>query len=124
MKPETHKAMSAFPTITTEALNERLAVSKPFQLWNVLTDEYFKGDMIPGSQRLPLDHVGRAVSNIGLEKSAEIVVYCADVNCPFSGQAAEKLLALGYTNVRAYEGGVGAWREAGHSIVKVELQTA
>jgi rhodanese-related sulfurtransferase len=116
--------MSTVRTISTEELADRLSLPTPFQFWNVLGDEYFKGDLILGSQRLPSDNIGRALSTVGLVKDAEIVVYCADINCPISRQAAEKLVALGYTNVRAYEGGVGAWRDAGHPIVRLQLQTA
>ena len=32
--------------------------------------------------------------------------------------AAEKLAALGYTNVRPFEGGLSAWKEAGRRVEK------
>ena len=112
--------MSALPTISTEALAERLTIPTPFQLWNVLNDDYFNGTFLPGSLRLPSDNVGRIVAALGLAKHAEIVVYCAGEHCPSSRSAAEKLIALGYTNVRAYEGGLEAWANAGHPIVRIE----
>lgn len=109
--------MSDLPQITTEALAARLAVAAPFHFWNVLTDDYFHGEFIPGSQRLPSDRIGKEVARLALAKDAEIVTYCAGPTCPQSRQAAEKLIALGYTNVRAYEGGVEAWKGAGHPTV-------
>ena len=36
--------------------------------------------------------------------------------CPLSRMAAEKLVKLGYENIRAHEGGLEEWRAAGLSI--------
>lgn len=56
----------------------------------------------------------------GLPKDAEIVTYCGGVNCPSSKQAAEKLAALGFTNVRAYEGGLEDWTGAGLPVGRIQ----
>lgn len=101
--------------ISTDDLAHRVEQAKPFYFWNVLTDEYFTGELIPGSQRAPVDTVGRETTRLGLPKDAEIVVYCASVTCPSSGQAAEKLAGLGYTNVKVYEGGVAEWKASGRT---------
>ena len=53
------------------------------------------------------------VQSTNLPKDAQIVVYCAGPTCPQSRLAAEKLLKLGYENVRAYEGGLEEWKAAG-----------
>ncbi len=42
-----------------------------------------------------------------------IVTYCSGVTCPNSKIAAHRLTALGYTDVRAYEGGKEEWVGAG-----------
>ncbi len=105
---------TAVRTIATADLHERLREGDRPQFWNVLTDDYFKGEMIPGSRRVPLDRVGREAA--GLPKEAEIVVYCAGPKCPQSRMAAEKLLALGFDRVLAYEGGIEEWKAAGHSV--------
>ena len=101
-------------TITTTELRERLLEADRPQFWNVLTDDYFKGEMIPGSRRVPLDRVGREAA--GLRSDAEIVVYCAGPKCPQSRMAAEKLLTLGFERVRAYEGGLEEWKADGHPV--------
>lgn len=107
---------AAVPTIATSELHERLRRGEGLQFWNVLTDDYFKGEMIPGSRRVPLDRVGREAA--GIAEDAEIVVYCAGPACPQSRLAAEKLLALGFGRVQAYEGGLEEWKGAGHPIEK------
>lgn len=104
-------------TITTTQLAQRFKDDVGVHLWNVLTDEYFKGELIPGSRRVPVDRLGEAVRRSTLARDASIVVYCQGVHCPSSRQAAEKLAAFGFTNVEAYEGGLDEWKQAGLGIV-------
>ena len=112
--------MSETKTISTEQLQQRLKQGNSLQLWNVLTDGYFKGEMIPGSRRMPLDTIGREVSRAQSPKDEEIIVYCGGPTCPQSLQAAQKLTNLGYTNVRAYEGGLEEWKNTGNKIERSE----
>ena len=105
-----------YATITADALVSDLAAGRVAELWNVLAEDYFKGEMIPGSRRLPVDQVGREVITGGLPKDTPIVTYCSGPSCPNSGQAAAKLVTLGFTNVRAFEGGVEEWKASGRPI--------
>ena len=103
-------------TISTEELAKRLERAENFEFWNVLTDEYYQNKLIKGSRRVALDLIGRETAETKLPKDTEIIVYCAGPNCPQSRMAAEKLQALGYTNVSAYEGGIEEWSAAGGEI--------
>ena len=116
--------MSNINVISTEELKTRLDQGGSFEFWNVLTDEYFNGESISGSRRVPLDQVGREVSASNLAKDSEIITYCAGPKCPQSSQAAEKLVNLGFTNVRAYEGGLEEWKAAGYSVDKTDTVSA
>lgn len=109
----------AVKTISTQEVRQLLDSKRAFQFWNVLTDEWFKGENIAGSRRVPLDKVGNEVRSANLANNAEIVVYCGGPNCPQSRMAAEKLEKLGYENVRAYEAGLAEWKGAGLAIEKV-----
>jgi rhodanese-related sulfurtransferase len=84
------------------------------QFWNVLTDAFFTGEMIPGSRRVPLDTLGEHTAAIA--KDAEIITYCGGPQCPQSTKAAQQLTDLGYTHVRAYEEGLEGWKAAGQPI--------
>lgn len=108
--------MAEIKVITTQELEERLRQNSSFEFWNVLTDEWFKGEMIPGSRRVPLDTIGKELREKSLPNDAEVIVYCAGPKCPQSRMAAEKLETYGYTNVRAYEGGIEEWKELGHTV--------
>jgi rhodanese-related sulfurtransferase len=104
-------------TISTADVVRRFADDIGLHVWNVLGDDYFKGELIPGSRRVPADRLGEALKQSTLAKDASIVVYCAGPSCPVSRQAAEKLAAFGYTRVEAYEGGLEEWKQAGFGVV-------
>ena len=66
--------MSNGTTLTTDELDRRLHQRGAFIFWNVLTEEYFSGELIPGSLWVPVDTVGREAKRLGLSPDAEIVV--------------------------------------------------
>ena len=105
-----------YATITAHVLARDLAEGRVAEFWNVLAEEYFEGQMIPGSRRVPVDVVARETITTGLAKDTPIVTYCSGPTCPNSGQAAAKLVTLGFTNVRAFEGGVEEWQASGRAI--------
>lgn len=112
------KTPSAAPRrIELAELVDRLGESSRPELWNVLTDDYFTGELIPGSRRVPLDTVVRTARAERRERDAEWVVYCSGPDCPQSRLAAEKLAAAGYSNVRFFEGGLAAWKGSGRPVV-------
>lgn len=106
-------------TVTAEELHTKLASGARFEFWNVLTDQWFGGELIPGSRRVPLDQVGREISATRPDNDAEIVVYCSGPDCSQSDEAAQKLVTLGYRNVHRFEGGLKAWKDAGFPIEKI-----
>ena len=65
---------------------------------------------IKGAKSLPTEEIEKEATKI--EKSKVIVVYCGGYTCPLSGFAAEKLAGMGF-KVKAYEGGISEWSEAG-----------
>jgi len=100
-------------TISATELAERLRAGTAREVWNALTDAYFTGELIPGSRRVPVDQVGREVTRAGTAKDTPIIVYCSGPTCPNSRQAAEKLVAFGFTDVTLFEGGLEEWKSAG-----------
>jgi rhodanese-related sulfurtransferase len=104
--------MSASRIIETAELRQRVDAGPIEHFWNVVVDEYYTGELIPGSRRVPLPHVGQEVRRLGIPTDAEIVVYCNGPKCPNSAQAAEKLEAFGYTNVLVFKGGLEEWKAA------------
>lgn len=109
--------MTPVKTITLGEVERTIKEDVGAHVWNVLDDEWFKGDLIPGSRRVPVSELADAVQRSSLPKDAPVIVYCAGTFCPASREAAERLAGLGYTNVAAFEGGVEAWKQAGLAMV-------
>lgn len=107
--------MTSIKIISTAELEQRLEEGEIPRFWNVLTDDYFTGELIPGSRRVPLDRVVDETRRLDLDEDAEIIVYCTGPGCPQSAAAAEKLAGFGFRNVYLYEGGLTAWKGAGHA---------
>lgn len=110
-------ATATVKTITTNELERKIRTDVGVHVWNVLTDEWFKDELIPGSRRVPLDKIDEAVKQASIAKDAPVVVYCAGPTCSQSREAAQKLNELGYSNVETFEGGLEDWKQAGHGVV-------
>lgn len=54
------------------------------------------------------------------DKSALVVAYCGSENCKAYKKAAKAAIALGYTNVKHYSGGLSAWKEAKSPLEKAK----
>ncbi|WP_329404861.1 rhodanese-like domain-containing protein [Streptomyces melanogenes] len=80
---------------------------------DALGGEYYAAQHLPGALELvPADTDTRAPALLP-DRDAAIVTYCSNPACPNSGQVADRLTALGYTNVRKYREGIQDWVEAG-----------
>ena len=99
--------------ISREELSTRLSSASRPVLVEALPDKYYVANHLPGALHLPHDQVDTLAAAVLPEKSAEIVVYCANRQCQNSHIAAHRLSALGYTNVSVYAGGKQDWEEAG-----------
>lgn len=93
-------------TIEAEELKEELAQGDT-EVINVLPAEYFTDCSIKDSKSIPLDTLEEITKSWPRDK--KIVVYCAKSACHASKDAAIKLANLGFTSVRAYEGGMKEW---------------
>lgn len=108
-----------YKIIDRDALKAKIDKKERFTLWNTLSKEYYKAEAnIPGSKWVPVDKVSEQAKQIK-DKKEPIVTYCGGPMCPASKQAAEKLAALGFTNVSAFEGGLQEWSEAELPLVKL-----
>ena len=78
--------------ITINLLVELLRRRAIEEFWNVVADDDFTGELIPGSRRVPVDRIGR--------ESARL----------------PKDTVLGFKNVRVFEGGLAAWKASGRGV--------
>lgn len=105
-------------TIDTQTLEQKLDGNNNFVFLNVLPKESYQKEHIKGSDNIPYDDENfvEKVSEKAIAKDTEIIVYCQNTDCPASDKAAQKLIDAGYTNVKDYEAGIEAWKEADNAI--------
>ncbi len=101
-----------------EELKRMLDAKEDFALVNVLPEQYFNREHIPGSINVSVHDPGflEKFMEAVPDKARKVVVYCASFECTASPTAAAKLRKAGYKNVLDYEGGIKGWKEAGYPL--------
>lgn len=81
---------------------------------NLLDKEWYTDCHIKGSEHVPFDQLTSFVST--LPKDTELIVYCSNYFCTASRTAYQQLVAAGFTQVYAYEGGMAEWYQLGYPV--------
>jgi rhodanese-related sulfurtransferase len=76
----------------------------------------FTGNIAGTELSIPYDEIEQNLSQLPTDKNAKIVLYCRSGR--MSEIAAEKLVALGYTEIWNLKGGMVEWEQAGYEIEK------
>lgn len=110
--------------IGREDLKAKLDGGEPVVVVEALPEQYYRKAHLPGAINLPHDEVDALAPRLLPDKTAAIVVYCANLACENSGIAARRLAALGYVNVRDYAEGKQDWIDAGYAVERGSLVAA
>jgi rhodanese-related sulfurtransferase len=98
--------------ISREQLQTELAAGT-VTIVDALGGDYYARQHLPGALPLVEADVDARAGELLPSKTAPIVTYCTGPSCPNSGRVADRLTALGYTNVRKYAEGIDDWTTAG-----------
>lgn len=102
--------------ITRGELKNLIDRGQSVTIVEALPEEYYRKAHLPGALLLPHDQVDALAATVLPDRTADIVVYCANLPCPNSQIAAERLSELGYVNVREYAEGKQDWLDAGYPV--------
>lgn len=107
-----------FKTLEAGTLKRMMDRHENFVLINVLGEDAFEKEHIPGSDNVPVDSPDfvNEVERLAGDKARRIVVYCASRTCQASPTAARKLDEAGFTHVLDFEGGMAEWNSAGYEV--------
>lgn len=105
-------AKSRIKECTVADVKARRERGETFQFIDVREDNEYAKDHAAGAKHLGRGILERDVETLIPDKGAEIVLYCGGGFR--SALAAESLQKMGYRNVISMDGGIKAWREAGH----------
>jgi len=73
----------------------------------------YLGATIPSSVSIPDTAMAALEGRFPVDKNTPIITYCGGYDCHKSHVVAERLLALGYTNVKVYAAGLPGWKKDG-----------
>jgi rhodanese-related sulfurtransferase len=99
-------------TISRRELEEAIRAGGVVVVEALGRSHYDRGH-IPGAVNIPHDRVEELAPRLLPDRGAQIVTYCSDTACRNSGIARSRLLAMGYSDVRAYADGKEDWEAAG-----------
>jgi rhodanese-related sulfurtransferase len=100
-------------TISRQQLCELIERGGDIVLVDALSPVSFAASHLPGAVNIPPTDVDERAPRRIPDPDAEIVVYCQNPNCESSVEVGQRLLELGYRNVRHYPGGKDDWKDAG-----------
>ncbi len=102
-------------TISKEELKHKLE-SQSVVVVDVLEKDSYSNKHIKGAISIPLEEL-QSEGWKKLDKSREVVTYCASYMCTASKKAAEFLKGKGF-NAKAYEGGIKEWNDSHYPTAK------
>lgn len=100
-------------SISREELLEKIERGDDFVLIDALSPLSFAMAHLPGAINITPDWIDDRARHRVPDLDTEVVVYCADAGCDSSVRVADRLVELGYRNVRHYLGGKRDWEAAG-----------
>lgn len=104
--------------ISAPELKRALEQDEQLLVVNVLSEQKYEREHIPGSVNVPLsaDKFEPQVREAASGKDQRIVVHCSDPSCDASKKAANHLEKAGYTNVQHFVGGMEEWKRQGFKV--------
>ncbi len=99
--------------VSREQLCELIEHGDDLVLVDALSPISYAASRLPGAINIPPGTEDERAPRRIPDLAAEVVVYCMNPNCSSSVAVANRLMALGYENVRHYSGGKEDWVAAG-----------
>lgn len=85
---------------------------------------YYEHGHIPGAINIPHTRVEELAARLLPDRGAPIITYCSNTACQNSGIVQNRLLAMGYSDVRKYAEGKDDWEAAGLPLEAVAAEQA
>ena len=99
--------------ISRAELKKKLDRGDGFVLVDTLPESAYRKHHLPRAINIRSDDIIEMAPRAIPDRDTEIVVYCASGPCKRSGLSAERLMDLGYANVRDYHEGRRDWEAHG-----------
>jgi rhodanese-related sulfurtransferase len=114
-------AIIGIDRVERKELKWRMDRAEPFVLLDVLPEEEYRRGHLPGALSVPEGRLAELAPDLVPDRDVEVILYGEHSESNASRRAAKELEALGYTNVRSYDGGKRDWIDHG---LPLENETA
>jgi len=105
--------------ISREKLQSKLDSDQDVTVVEVLSPDQYEKGHLPGAMNVPFgEQFDEAIQQAVPNREQEVVVYCANKDCPASPNAGRRMEELGYQHVYDYEQGKADWQQAELSLVQ------
>ncbi|MBU4261226.1 MAG: hypothetical protein KKC76_05010 [Proteobacteria bacterium] len=109
LQTSTMAAEEKFKTISTAELKQKMDAHEPLTLIDALSSIEHNELAIVGSINIPSSKVTAGNPLMPADKASLLIFYCKGPKCSKSKEAADRAIALGYTNVMVYNDGLPDW---------------
>jgi rhodanese-related sulfurtransferase len=116
----TNKGGHVVTSISLQELRDAV-VAGTVTVVETLREEHYADGHLPGAVHLHFDDVPAHARELVPDLSTPIVTYCSNGACRNSEIAAERLVELGYRNVRRYVDGKQDWVAHGLPLEQTEV---
>jgi rhodanese-related sulfurtransferase len=99
--------------LSRESLWQKIQDGDEFVLVDALAPMSYAMSHLPNAINITPEWIDDRARRRIPDRDTEVVVYCADAACDASVTVANRLIELGYRNVRHYAEGKRDWMEAG-----------
>ncbi|WP_300458451.1 rhodanese-like domain-containing protein [Desulfobacula sp.] len=117
----TRDADSSMEILNPDVVRQ-MVQKKEWIILDVRPGEIYDQGHLPHAVSFPLMAFDEALPQFltSTQRSSDILVYCASIECTDSHTVAGRLKNLGYTSVKVFSGGFRQWQEKGYEIEKNE----
>jgi rhodanese-related sulfurtransferase len=108
--------------VSRDRLWQMIESGDEFVLVDALSPTSYAASHLPGAISMPPESVDERAPRRIPDRNTQVIVYCASSTCDSSVAVANRLLELGYRNVRHYAEGKRDWVEAGLPLEGARVQ--
>ncbi len=106
-------ADNTYAVLTTAELKQLLDQGGKIMVVDARNPEEYQEVHIRDAINIPEKKFAENTGLLPTDKTQQIVFYCNGIKCGKSKKAAQKAIALGYTNIQIYAEGMPVWEEKG-----------
>jgi rhodanese-related sulfurtransferase len=105
--------------ISMEELEAIRAGKDPFLLVDARPEGPYLEGHIPGAINIFWKDLPSRLDRLPADKSVMVIFYCGGPTCPYTGNSIEIASKAGHRNLKGFQAGIPAWKQAGKPVTSI-----